>query len=73
MTQPPPAVDPRRCPLCGQANQCAMEIERATGVKQASCWCASEKVPPELLERIATAERGQACLCAACIKAAQAT
>mgnify|MGYP003379739277 CR=1 FL=1 len=26
-------ADPNHCPLCGQPNECAMEIERATGVK----------------------------------------
>ena len=32
-------ADPNHCPLCGQPNECAMEIERATGVKQPPCWC----------------------------------
>ena len=27
-------ADPNHCPLCGQPNECAMEMERTTGVKQ---------------------------------------
>ena len=29
-------VDPSRCPLCGEANRCAMEIERETGQRAAA-------------------------------------
>jgi hypothetical protein len=36
-------ADPNHCPLCGQPNECAMEIERATGVKQPPCWCSQVK------------------------------
>ena len=72
MTDTTEATAPHLCPLCGQPNQCAMEVERRTGVKQPPCWCSSEKIPLALLERIAAADVGRACVCAACIQAALA-
>lgn len=62
-------LDPTACPLCGQANQCAMEVERATGVKQPPCWCSQLSFDAESLSRIPEHARGTACLCAACAQA----
>ncbi|OSZ63946.1 cysteine-rich CWC family protein [Hydrogenophaga sp. IBVHS2] len=62
-------VDPTRCPLCGHDNRCAMELERATGQAQPPCWCTTTTFPPELLDRLPEAARGQACICAACVAA----
>ncbi len=67
---PSPALDPTRCPLCGNDNRCAMELERETGVAQPPCWCVSATFPPGLLDRMPEAARGQACLCANCVAAA---
>lgn len=67
-----PPINPRLCPLCGQANQCAMEVERASGVQQPPCWCAQTVFTAELLARIPEPARGTACLCAACARAAAA-
>ncbi len=64
MTAPP---DPDHCPLCGGDNRCAMEIERATGERQAPCWCVSQSFSPALLDRIPAQARGKACICAACL------
>ena len=61
--------DARNCPLCGQPNQCAMEIERATGIKQPPCWCTKTQFSAELLNKVPEAARGIACLCAACVTA----
>ena len=55
-----------KCPLCGQLNQCAMEIERETGVKQAPCWCTAVKFDADLLARVPAEKRNLACICAAC-------
>lgn len=71
MTDTPPPTEPDRCPLCGQPNQCAMEIERRTGIQQAACWCAAEKIPQALLDRIDAADVGLACVCATCVQAAR--
>jgi hypothetical protein len=62
-------VETHVCPLCGQPNQCAMEAERATGVKQPPCWCSQLKFDTKLLERIPEQVRGKACVCAACAQA----
>ncbi len=54
------------CPLCGNANQCAMELEKETGVKQAACWCVGMDFSADLLARLPVSAQGQACICAVC-------
>lgn len=63
-----PALDPAFCPLCGQSNQCAMEIERATGVKQPPCWCTQVDFNRGALDKLPAEARGQACICSACAR-----
>ncbi|MDZ7921868.1 cysteine-rich CWC family protein [Rhodoferax sp.] len=70
MPTPSPTA-PEVCPLCGQANQCAMELERATGQKQPPCWCTQATFSAELLANVPAADRGKACICAACAAAAK--
>ncbi|MDR7306246.1 cysteine-rich CWC family protein [Rhodoferax saidenbachensis] len=65
MSTPRP-TNPEVCPLCGQGNLCAMEVERVTGQKQPPCWCTQASFSAELLARVPAADRGQACICAAC-------
>ncbi|NBY06361.1 MAG: hypothetical protein EBQ84_00155 [Betaproteobacteria bacterium] len=36
------------CPICKQPNQCAMEIEKATSIKE-PCWCFQVEFLKELL------------------------
>ena len=69
----PTTISPEVCPLCAQPNQCAMEIECATGQKQPPCWCTQARFSAELLARIPEAARNQACICAACARASAAT
>ncbi|MBI5275039.1 MAG: cysteine-rich CWC family protein [Burkholderiales bacterium] len=59
-------MDPALCPLCGQANRCAMETERETGVKQPPCWCTQVDFSAELLASLPPDAKGLACICAAC-------
>lgn len=66
------AFPPDRCPVCGQPNRCANEIERATGVKQEACWCTQARFGPELLERVPPEARRLACICPACARGAGA-
>ncbi len=54
------------CPLCGQANACAMEIARSSGLEQTPCWCTQVSFSPALLARVPLAARDLACVCAAC-------
>ena len=63
------SYDETRCPLCGGDNGCAPV---ASGSFETPCWCATADFPPELLERIAAADRGRSCLCARCATAAAA-
>lgn len=65
-TAPPHSIDPSRCPLCGGDNRCAMEIEKATGIPQAACWCMDAAIDPATRAQIPPAARGKACICAAC-------
>ncbi len=65
------SVDPCACPLCGQPNQCANEVERATGLPQDPCWCTTVAFDPALLERVPPQARKLACICAGCCAAAQ--
>ncbi|MBO9651462.1 MAG: cysteine-rich CWC family protein [Variovorax sp.] len=62
------SLDASHCPLCGEANRCAMEVERETGQKQPPCWCMSTEFSfsPELLARVPPEKRGLACICARC-------
>lgn len=62
----PTLTDPAHCPLCGQPNRCAMEIERETGIPQGACWCVSTVFTPELLARVPAQAQNRACICAAC-------
>jgi len=61
-----PMTDPARCPICGQLNRCAMEVERETGVKQGPCWCTGVDFGAELLSQVPAAAQRRACICAAC-------
>jgi hypothetical protein len=64
--QPQAMPDPSRCPLCGQVNQCAMEVEKATGVKQPPCWCTQVDFGAALLQRVPAELQRKACICRAC-------
>jgi hypothetical protein len=60
------------CPLCGQPNRCAMEIQRETGEPQPPCWCTQVDFSAELLARVPPAQRRRACICASCAQEAAA-
>jgi len=58
--------DPSRCPLCGESNRCALEIERETGQAQPPCWCMAADFSEALLARVPATQRRLACICARC-------
>ncbi len=68
MKSSPNPVNPCLCPLCGQENRCAMEMERSTGVKQEACWCTTALFSQELLAKVPPEAAGTACICAACAR-----
>ncbi len=57
MTRP---VDPARCPLCDQANDCQI----AAGHDR--CWCFETPVPAGVLARVPIDAQGVACVCRRC-------
>jgi hypothetical protein len=57
--------DPRLCPLCGEANACALAGNAAAD----TCWCASVTITTAVLERVPPAARGVACVCRRCAAA----
>ena len=61
-----PVLDPTLCPLCGQPNRCAMEVERETGQPQPPCWCTQLDFGPDLLASVPAAAANRACICRAC-------
>lgn len=67
---PPVTVIPNatRCPLCGKANLCALEIERETGAKQPPCWCTQMDFNAELLAEVPAEAENLACICAECAR-----
>jgi hypothetical protein len=54
------ALDPERCPLCGEGNACGI----AQGAE--SCWCFDTEISAEVRARIPSDARGRACLCERC-------
>ncbi|MBP6221573.1 MAG: cysteine-rich CWC family protein [Limnohabitans sp.] len=70
-----PAVDPCRCPLCGQSNACAMATPATTvGVGATApgpCWCTRVHFSADVLTQVPEAARNKACICAACARASK--
>lgn len=54
------SFDPRRCPLCGESNQCGMAAGRS------ECWCNDVTISKAALERLPEAARGVVCICQRC-------
>jgi len=68
------SINPQNCPLCGEANACAMAIEPDDGKVPAPCWCMAAVFNAPLFEPLPEVARGQACICARCVaQAATAT
>jgi len=60
-------IDPKLCPLCGNANACII----ASGDGDADvqrCWCFREHIPAGALERVPTSARDRACICVRCLQ-----
>jgi len=62
------SVDPCVCPLCGQANRCAMESP--PGPSPEPCWCNRIHFSAALLQSLPEAAKGKACICQACAQKA---
>jgi len=60
----PTSIAPERCPLCGAANDCQLCTVAAY---KGPCWCATVRIPEELLAQIPPEARNRACLCRNCV------
>jgi hypothetical protein len=58
------SLDASRCPLCGLPNDCQLCTLAAY---KGPCWCASVKIPEELIEQVPSEARNKACICRACV------
>jgi hypothetical protein len=64
----PLAPDPALCPLCGQPNRCAMEVQRSTGQAQPPCWCTRVDFGADLIARVPADAQRLSCICDACAR-----
>src|ERR1043165_6973756 len=60
--------DASRCPLCGSADDCQL---CTTAAYKGPCWCASTRIPNELLSRVPPDARSRACICRGCVEVFQ--
>ena len=64
MTTFAPLSPAAACPLCGQANQCAI----AEGQDASGCWCMTATIATSALSALAPASWGQRCICPGCAR-----
>ena len=62
MRQPIDTSDQTRCPICGEANECAV----AGGRPPESCWCMTATMDTAALQSIPAEAQGKVCICAGC-------
>jgi hypothetical protein len=62
-------IDPSKCPICGDTNQCAQEIAKATGTPPERCWCITATFSSEVLDRVPKEAKNKACICSKCVSA----
>jgi len=63
------SIDPTRCPICHQANACAVEAAKLQGLDQTEhCWCMTASFAPELFANLPESLLGKACICKSCAK-----
>ena len=62
MNQPSGSVDPKRCPLCGNENECGM-LEG-----QGKCWCFTAIIAEAVIGQVPEEARDLACICEKCAK-----
>ncbi|MGK0442412.1 MAG: hypothetical protein ACJA0N_002223 [Pseudohongiellaceae bacterium] len=62
-------TDKSHCPLCGEANQCA--ITQGKTIEQ--CWCFTTDIKPQALDAIEAPLKGNVCICPNCATVATPT
>ncbi|WP_144212614.1 cysteine-rich CWC family protein [Shewanella donghaensis] len=56
--------EPLICPVCQQANQCAVSV----GKSIQDCWCLAQSTKASIIPRVLDDLKGQACVCQSCYK-----
>lgn len=59
-------IDPSKCPICSEPNQCAQEVAKATCKTPEACWCMTTTFSAELLAQVPAEAVKKACICARC-------
>ena len=59
-------INPTNCPICGEPNQCAMEIAKETCEPSGECWCASVVFTDDTLSKVPPPALNKACICKKC-------
>ena len=59
------SINPARCPLCGEPNDCRLCSPLA---RPGPCWCVAEQFPAELLELVPEPLVNRACICRSCLQ-----
>ena len=57
-------LDAAECPLCRQPNECQLCTPSAY---KGPCWCATVKIPGELIARVSPEALNKACICQECV------
>lgn len=69
-----PDVDRGRCALCGAPHECVMARPAAPGAgDDEPCWCVGRRFPVALTRAATARDGGAACICRACLDAAETT
>ena len=62
-------IDPTRCPICHEPNNCAMEMAKANGKEPERCWCMDAIFTPAVMGQVPDSAKGKACICDRCAAA----
>lgn len=62
MTEQSDSSNATKCPLCGEANECAV----AAGRDPESCWCMTATISPTAIAAIPAEAQGKVCICPRC-------
>lgn len=60
------------CPLCGEPNQCAMELAKTTRESVTACWCVTVAFSEKLLSKVPPGALNKVCICQKCATQADA-
>ena len=65
--QPATALDEGHCPLCQQANGCAIAADR----EAAACWCQHQSIEPSAIAAARQLGAAKRCICQRCAEQAR--